>query len=161
MALVLWRARLSAHIEASVTGQSAGGIAAALATGDQGAIAEEDAEAMRQSGLAHLLSVSGLHVSAVVGGVLLLTLRLLALSPRLALHAPLLLIAAGAGALAGIGYTLLSGSQVPTIRSCVGASRYGCIGRLMTSPASRSLMANPAWLAGYCLYATWRCSGIG
>lgn len=115
------RARLSAHIEASVTGQSAGGIAAALATGDQGAIAEEDAEAMRQSGLAHLLSVSGLHVSAVVGGVLLLTLRLLALSPRLALHAPLLLIAAGAGALAGIGYTLLSGSQVPTIRSCVAA----------------------------------------
>ncbi|WP_082594859.1 ComEC/Rec2 family competence protein [Sphingomonas sp. Root710] len=115
------RARLSAHIEASVTGQSAGGIAAALATGDQGAIAEEDADAMRQSGLAHLLSVSGLHVSAVVGGVLLLTLRLLALSPRLALHAPLLLIAAGAGALAGIGYTLLSGSQVPTIRSCVAA----------------------------------------
>ncbi|KKC27616.1 competence protein ComEC [Sphingomonas sp. SRS2] len=115
------RARLSAHIEASASGQSAGGIAAALATGDQGAIAVEDAEAMRQSGLAHLLSVSGLHVSAVVGGVLLLTLRLLALSPRLALHAPLLLIAAGAGALAGIGYTLLSGSQVPTIRSCVAA----------------------------------------
>lgn len=115
------RARLSAHIEGRASGQSAGGIAAALATGDQGAIAEEDAEAMRQSGLAHLLSVSGLHVSAVVGGVLLLTLRLLALSPRLALHAPLLLIAAGAGALAGIGYTLLSGSQVPTIRSCVAA----------------------------------------
>jgi len=115
------RAQLSRHIEASVTGASAGGVAASLATGDQGAISEEDAEAMRQSGLAHLLSVSGLHVSAVVGGILLLTLRLLALSPRLALHAPLLLIAAAAGAVAGIGYTLLSGSQVPTIRSCVAA----------------------------------------
>ena len=115
------RAQLSSHIEASITGASAGGVAASLATGDQGAISEEDADAMRQSGLAHLLSVSGLHVSAVVGGVMLLTLRLLALSPRLALHAPLLLIAAGAGALAGIGYTLLSGSQVPTIRSCVAA----------------------------------------
>ncbi len=115
------RAGLSAHIEASVSGASAGGIAAALATGDQGAIAEEDAEAMRRSGLAHLLSVSGLHVSAVVGGVMLLALRLLALSPALALRAPLLLIAAGAGALAGIGYTLLSGAQVPTIRSCVAA----------------------------------------
>ncbi|WP_082545354.1 MULTISPECIES: ComEC/Rec2 family competence protein [unclassified Sphingomonas] len=115
------RARLSEHIEARVTGASAGGIAASLATGDQGAIAEEDAEALRRSGLAHLLSVSGLHVSAVVGGVLLLTLRLLALSPALALRAPLLLIAAGAGALAGIVYTLLSGAQVPTIRSCVAA----------------------------------------
>ncbi|SKB68460.1 competence protein ComEC [Rhizorhabdus histidinilytica] len=115
------RARLSEHIEARVTGMSAGGIAASLATGDQGAITEEDAEALRRSGLAHLLSVSGLHVSAVVGGVLLLTLRLLALSPALALRAPLLLIAAGAGALAGIAYTLLSGAQVPTIRSCVAA----------------------------------------
>ena len=115
------RARLSAHIEASVTGASAGGIAASFATGDQGAIEEEDAEAIRRSGLAHLLSVSGLHVSAVVGGVMLLSLRLLALSPTLALRAPLLLIAAGAGALAGIGYTLLSGAQVPTIRSCVAA----------------------------------------
>ncbi|QTH19948.1 ComEC/Rec2 family competence protein [Rhizorhabdus wittichii] len=115
------RARLSEHIEARVTGMSAGGIAASLATGDQGAIAEEDAEALRRSGLAHLLSVSGLHVSAVVGGVLLLALRLLALSPALALRAPLLLIAAGAGALAGIAYTLLSGAQVPTIRSCVAA----------------------------------------
>lgn len=115
------RARLSQHIEARVAGASAGGIAASLATGDQGAIAEEDAEALRRSGLAHLLSVSGLHVSAVVGGVMLLTLRLLALSPALALRAPLLVIAAGAGALAGIGYTLLSGSQVPTIRSCVAA----------------------------------------
>lgn len=114
------RARLSAHIESRLAG-SAGGIAASLATGDQGAIAEEDAEALRRSGLAHLLSVSGLHVSAVVGGVLLLTLRLLALSPTLALRAPLLLVAAGAGALAGIFYTLLSGAQVPTIRSCVAA----------------------------------------
>lgn len=115
------RARLSEHIEERVTGASAGGIAASLATGDQGAIAEEDAEALRRSGLAHLLSVSGLHVSTVVGGVMLLTLRLLALSPALALRAPLLLIAAGAGALAGIGYTLLSGAEVPTIRSCVAA----------------------------------------
>ncbi|ATE67045.1 ComEC/Rec2 family competence protein [Rhizorhabdus dicambivorans] len=122
---LLWladaRARLSQHIEARVAGASAGGIAASLATGDQGAIAEEDAEALRRAGLAHLLSVSGLHVSAVVGGVLLLTLRLLALSPALALRAPLLLIAAGAGAVAGIAYTLLSGAQVPTIRSCVAA----------------------------------------
>ena len=115
-----WRHRLSAHIQARVEGGGAG-IAAALATGDQGAIAEEDAEAMRQSGLAHLLSISGLHVTAVVGAAMLLTLKLLALSSRLALRWPLVLIAAGAGALAGVAYTLLTGAEVPTIRSCVAA----------------------------------------
>lgn len=119
----LWdlRARLSAHIERQVAGASEGGVAASFVTGDQGAIGEADAEALRRAGLAHLLSVSGLHVSAVIGGIMLLTLRLLALSPRLALHAPLLLIAAGAGALGGIGYTLLAGAEVPTVRSCVAA----------------------------------------
>jgi competence protein ComEC len=92
-----------------------------LAAGDQGAIPEDDAEAMRRSGLAHLLSVSGLHVTAVVAGTMLIVLRLLSLSPRLALHAPLLLVAAGAGALSGIGHTLLTGAEVPTVRSSVAA----------------------------------------
>ncbi len=76
---------------------------------------------MRRSGLAHLLSISGLHVAAVVGAAMLLTMRLLALSPRLALRWPLPLLAALAGAVAGIGYTLLSGAQVPTVRSCIAA----------------------------------------
>ena len=114
------RARLSGHIQSRIAG-SGGGIASALATGDQGAIAEEDSEAMRRSGLAHLLSVSGLHVTAVTAAAMLLVLRLLALSPTLALRWRLPLVAAGAGALAAIGYTLLTGAEVPTIRSCVAA----------------------------------------
>ena len=118
--LAAWRTRLTAHIEGRLAG-SAGGIAAAFVTGDVGAIDDADSDAMRNAGLAHLLSISGLHVTAVVAGTMLLTLRLLALSPWLALRAPLLLIAAGAGAAAGIAYTLLSGAQVPTVRSCVAA----------------------------------------
>jgi competence protein ComEC len=113
------RTKLSRHITGSLAG-SAGGIAAALTTGDMGAISKGDAQAMRDAGLAHLLSISGLHVSAVIGGVYLLALRLLALSPALALRIRLPVLAAGCGALAGIGYTLLSGSQVPTVRSCLG-----------------------------------------
>ncbi len=114
------RAALSAHIESRLPG-SAGGIASALATGDEGAISEDDSEAMRRAGLAHLLSVSGLHVTAVTGAAMLVVLRLLALSPWLALRVRLPLVAAGAGALAAIGYTWLTGGQVPTIRSCVAA----------------------------------------
>lgn len=114
------RARLFGHIVVQVEGGGAG-IAAALATGDQGAIAEEDAEAMRRSGLAHLLSISGLHVTALIGAVIFLLMRIMALSGRAALDWPLMLIAAGGGALAGIGYTLLTGAEVPTVRSCVAA----------------------------------------
>ncbi len=76
---------------------------------------------MRASGLTHLLAVSGLHITAVVGAAMFLALRLLALSPFLALRLPLVAISAGIGALAGIGYTLLTGAEVPTIRACVAA----------------------------------------
>lgn len=112
--------RLSNHVRASLAG-SPGTIAAAFASGDRGAIAEADEEAMRDAGLTHLLSVSGLHVSAVVAAAYIIALRLLALFPWLALRVRLPLLAAGTGALAGIGYTLLTGAEVPTIRSCIGA----------------------------------------
>jgi competence protein ComEC len=114
------RNRLSGHVARQVEG-ALGAIAVTLATGDRGRIAPEDEEAMRQSGLAHLLSISGLHVTALVGIVVLLSYRLLALSTRLALRWPLMLISAAVGAGAGVGYTLLTGAEVPTIRSCVSA----------------------------------------
>lgn len=114
------RDRLSRHIRAQLDG-SAGGIAAALATGDRGGIDEADEEAMRRSGLTHLLSVSGLHVTAVVGATMLLVLKLLALSPWLARRVRLPIIAAAAAALAAIGYTWLTGAEVPTIRACIAA----------------------------------------
>jgi competence protein ComEC len=114
------RQRTSAHIQQQLPG-SAGAVAAALATGDQGGISEEDAEAMRRSGLAHLLSVSGLHITAVVGAVMLLALRLLALSPWLALRFNLVLVAAAIAGLVAVVYTLFTGAEVPTIRSCAAA----------------------------------------
>jgi competence protein ComEC len=150
------RTRLSAHIQSRVAG-SGGGIASALATGDQGAIAEADSEAMRRSGLAHLLSVSGLHVTAVTAAAMLLVLRLLALSPALALRWRLPLVAAGAGALAAVGYTLLTGAEVPTIRSCAAAllvllalslGREAITLRLVAAGAFLVLLLWPEALAG-------------
>lgn len=111
---------LSAHVLAQLPG-SAGAIAAAYASGDRGAIPEADEEAMRNSGLAHLLSISGLHVSAVIAAVYFVVLKLGALWPWLALRVRLPLAAAAGGALAGIGYTLLTGAEVPTVRSCIAA----------------------------------------
>ncbi|WP_258319692.1 ComEC/Rec2 family competence protein [Qipengyuania flava] len=112
--------RLSAHVRSHVDG-TAGAIAATLASGDRGAIPEADEEAMRDSGLTHLLSISGLHVSALIAAAYLLVLKTLALWPWLVLRVRLPLVAAAAAALAGIGYTLLTGAEVPTVRSCIGA----------------------------------------
>ncbi|TAD73916.1 MAG: ComEC family competence protein, partial [Sphingomonadales bacterium] len=111
---------LATHVRAQISG-SPGAIAAAFASGDRGGIAEADEVAMRDSGLTHLLSISGLHVSAVIAAAYVAALRLLALWPALALRVRLPVVAAGVGALAGIGYTLLTGAEVPTVRSCVAA----------------------------------------
>ncbi len=115
-----FRERLSAYVRTRIPG-SAGGIAAAFASGDRGGISPEDEQSMRSSGLTHLLSISGLHVTAVIGAAMFLALRLLALSPLLARRLPLIVISAGTGAVAGIGYTILTGAEVPTVRSCVAA----------------------------------------
>ena len=114
------RDRLDRHIQQSLPGPS-GTIATAFVSGNQNAISEEDAVALRRSGLAHLLSVSGLHIAAVVAATMFLSLRLLALSETMALRFNLVLVAAGCAAAAGIGYTLLTGAQVPTVRSCIAA----------------------------------------
>ena len=112
--------RLAAHVRSQLDG-SPGAIAAAFASGDRGAIARTDEDAMRDAGLTHLLSISGVHVSAVVAAGYLLAIKLLALWPWLALRVRLPVVAAGVGALVGIAYTLLTGAEVPTVRSCVGA----------------------------------------
>lgn len=114
------RSALAERVRARVPGPP-GAIAATLATGDRGAIPQAEADAMRRSGLAHLLSISGLHVTAVVGATVLLTGALLATWPWFALRVSVPLVAAGAGALSGVGYTLLTGAQVPTVRACVAA----------------------------------------
>lgn len=112
--------RLSAHVRQQLGG-SAGTIAAAFASGDRGAITQADDDAMRDSGLTHLLSISGLHVSAVIAAAYLLAIKLLALWPWLVLRVRLPLVASAIGAGSGIFYTLLTGAEVPTVRSCVGA----------------------------------------
>lgn len=108
------------HVLAHLGG-SAGAIAVTLASGDRGAISRGDADAMRDAGFAHLLSISGLHVSAVIAGVYFLVFRGLGLMPWIALRVRLPLVAALCGALAGIGYCLLTGAQIPTVRAVAGA----------------------------------------
>jgi len=72
---------------------------------------------MRVSGLAHLLSISGLHIG-MAAGLFFFGLRgLLALVPVLALRYPIKKWSAAAAILAAGYYSLLAGTSVPTLRS--------------------------------------------
>jgi competence protein ComEC len=68
---------------------STGGIAAALITGKRGAIAEDVNQAFRDSGLAHLLAISGMNLAVVGGFVFLIVRGGLALIPWIALRYPI------------------------------------------------------------------------
>jgi competence protein ComEC len=96
-----------------------GPIAAAFLTGERGQISDEDNEAMRDSSLAHLLSISGLHM-ALAGFGFFMALRLVfAMIPAIVLNYPVKKWAAGAAIVASFAYLLLSGASVPTQRAFV------------------------------------------
>ena len=137
--------RLADHVRAQLSG-SPGSIAAAFASGDRGAIAQTDEDAMRDAGLTHLLSISGLHVSAVIAGAYLLTIRLLALLPFIALRVRLPLLAAGVGAGVGLFYTVLTGAEVPTVRSVAGSLLVFAALALGRDPLSLRMLATAALL---------------
>lgn len=115
-AFATWRGWIEARITAEIHG-GAGAVATALLTGSQTAIPAPDMEAMRDSGLAHLLSVSGLHIAIVMGVSFSLLRGLLALLPWAALRWDSRALAAPGSLVVGFAYVLLTGAQVPMLRS--------------------------------------------
>ena len=107
---------VAARITAVLPGDE-GAICATLLTGSTAAIPEADRAAFRDSGLAHLLAIAGLHIGIVMGLVFGLVRLMLAGWERAALHWPTKPIAAVAALVAGGGYMLLTGAHVPIIRS--------------------------------------------
>ena len=112
------RDRMTARIRAVIPGQR-GAIAAALITGKRGGIDENDQAAFRDSGLAHVLAISGLHL-ALAGGFFFWVVRaLLALFPPVALRYPIKKWAAVAALLGAGIYLLISGCGAPALRSYI------------------------------------------
>jgi competence protein ComEC len=99
-----------------------GGVVAALLTGEQSAVDKDIAQAMRDSGLAHILSISGLHIVFVVGLVMGLIRYGIALVPPLALRVDAKKIAAVFALAAALFYTALAGAPVPAQRACAMAA---------------------------------------
>ncbi|MGJ3233329.1 MAG: ComEC/Rec2 family competence protein [Oceanicaulis sp.] len=115
------RWRLAEHIR-ETAGARTGGVAAALLTGDRSGVSEADAEALRVSGLGHILAISGLHMALFAGGVYVVLRYLFAcIEPYARAHDPRK-PAALLALFAAAGYLVLSGGAVSTQRAFVMAA---------------------------------------
>lgn len=131
--LAALRSDLTAAIYAAAPGRG-GAIAAALVTGDRSSIDADTNAALRDSGLGHLLSVSGIHMGVVGGLVFALLLRALSLMAPIALRFPVKKIAAAGALVVLAAYLIVSGASVPALRSFIMACvAFGAI--LLDRPA--------------------------
>lgn len=114
------RMAIGTRIDAVLDGPSAA-IGRAMVVGDQSAIDDETRDVMAAAGLAHIYSISGLHLSIVAGGIFFLLRLALASIPATATRWPVKKIAAIGGLLAAAGYLLLAGglANVPALRSTI------------------------------------------
>jgi len=111
------RQRVRDAIYAGVADRRAAGVLAALAVGDQGAIEREDWERFRNTGVAHLMSISGLHITmfAWLAGVAIGAAWRLSRGAMLRLPAPS--AARWGGLAAATAYAVFSGWGVPAQRT--------------------------------------------
>jgi len=101
----------------ALPGHAYAGVLAALAVGDQRAIPAEQWQIFTRTGINHLMSISGLHVTMVSGLVFSLVYGIWRRSGRFTLWLPARKAAAVAGLLAALGYALLAGFAVPAQRT--------------------------------------------
>ncbi len=111
--------RALAEFVYSAAGPEGGGISAAMVSGDRSFITPDDAEALRLSGLANLLSISGAH-KVLVGGIIFFIVRFIwPLIEPLALRIPAVHAVALAAIIACTLYFAISGMEVATQRSYI------------------------------------------
>lgn len=99
-----------------------GAIVAAVVTGKREAVSERSEAALRDSGLAHLLAISGLHMGLATGLIFFAVRFGLALIEPIALRFPIKKWAAGAALLSGFLYLLLSGGGWSAQRAFIMSS---------------------------------------
>lgn len=102
-------------------GAHAGGLGAAMVTGHEAWITQEQTDAMRASGLAHIISISGLHMAIVGGFAFALARLLIAAWPWLALRIDGKKTAALLGMAAVATYLVVSGAPSPAVRAAITA----------------------------------------
>jgi competence protein ComEC len=126
-----WRTRLAMSINevrwslarriAAKMSPGAAGLGAAMVTGHETWVANETEETLRDAGLAHIVSISGLHMAIVGGFAFFLARIVVAAIPWLALRVSGKKVAAGFGMVAVLVYLVISGAPPPAERAAITA----------------------------------------
>src|SRR5450631_711824 len=149
---VVARARESirARILRALEGRRYAGVIAALAIGDERAIPDEQWQLFNRTGIGHLISISGLHITffaALIGG---LAYWLWKMSHRLTTRLPARKAAAIAGVIAAFFYVLLAGFEIPAQRTLYMLT-VAAVGLWLGRPGSASVV----WLWALAVVLAW------
>lgn len=115
------------------------GVIVALAIGDQQAIGQEQWRVFNRTGVAHLISISGLHITVfatMVGGAAYALARRCI---RLTLRRPARQYAAVIGLVAAALYTLVSGAEIPALRTLLMLA-VATVGLWLARPGTASVV---------------------
>ena len=107
------------HRIKSVLPKNEASIASAIIAGERGEIDEKQYESYRNSGLAHFLSISGLHMSMLAGLMFFLIRFILAFVPAISLRVDTKKIAAVFAIILSFIYLLISGQAIPAQRAFI------------------------------------------
>ncbi|ABM44426.1 ComEC/Rec2 family competence protein [Bartonella bacilliformis] len=112
------RMKMTQRIRTKISGEE-GSVAAALITGQRGAISSDTNEALRMSGLAHILSISGLHMALLSGMVIIVIRSFFALFPVFSSYYSTKKFSVIVALIITAFYLILSGAAVAAQRSFV------------------------------------------
>ncbi len=144
------REAVRARIVAALPDARYAGVIVALAIGDQRAIPEAQWRVFNRTGITHLISISGLHVTvfATLAGAFAFTLarRSVRVTARVSAHK----VAALAGALAAFGYVMLAGAEVPAQRTLLMLA-VASLGVWLARPGTAAIV----WLWALAVVLAW------
>lgn len=112
-----WRASIAAGIERVLAPSPQRAVIRALVIGDDSQLGRADWQLFVDSGINHLISISGLHITMLASLGYALVMALWRWRPSLALWRPSRQVATLAGAAVAIAYAALAGFSVPTQRT--------------------------------------------
>ncbi|HMA12327.1 MAG TPA: DNA internalization-related competence protein ComEC/Rec2 [Steroidobacteraceae bacterium] len=115
--IAMTRAAVRERIFATLGDAPYAGVIAALVVGDQRGIPHDQWQAFTRTGVNHLLSISGLHVTMIAALAGWLVAAIWRRLPRHAERLPARQAGLVAAVLAAFGYTLLAGFEVPAQRT--------------------------------------------
>jgi competence protein ComEC len=147
------RAALRDRLAQLLQGRRHASVIIALVMGDQSAIPEQDWALYNRTGISHLVSISGLHITMIAALAALLAGAAWRCSPRLLRLASVPVVRAAAAIAGGLAYCLLAGWGVPAQRTLLMLS---VVALGQCARARLGSAAILAWAAALvCLWDPW------